>query len=171
MNAQDLMTTPALGRLVVLLDPGMSDGDSRVALARRLIGPDGHLHLVAAMTGPEAWALRAYADSEELSVKDAAAIYVHQVVERLGHDNVSTALVEVVDTKDDVADLVRQAEADGAVMPASLAARVMTGRRDWTALPFPVLILPSDQTGSAHQRHSRRSMLGSTSPRIATGAS
>lgn len=129
-------------RMVVLLDPSSPDGESGAGLARSLVGRDGHVVLVASMTGPEAWALQAYADAEGVSVKEAASVYLAQVEERLGHGRVTATIVDGGDLAADLSWLAVEADADAVVVPAGMAARTIATKRSWAALPFPMLVTP-----------------------------
>lgn len=134
--------TNGFERLVVLLDPSSPAGESGADLARSLVGHDGHLELAVALTGPEAWPFQAFADSEELPIKEAASIYLEQAAERLGHDRVSTTLVDGADLTADLVSVVEESDAHAVVAPAVMAARAMASKGAWATLPFPVLVVP-----------------------------
>lgn len=132
----------AFDRLLVVLDPSSKDGERGAELASTLIGDDGYLQLAVAMSGPEAWALQAFAESENISTKEAASIYLHQATERLGSSRVATTTLDGADL---ATELVRAAEAAGAgavVLPAIVAARVMASKRSWADVPFPIVVVP-----------------------------
>lgn len=129
-------------RMVVLLDPSSEDGEAGAGLARSLLGGEGHVVLAVAMSGPEAWALEAYAEAEGVSVRDAASIYLAQVEERLGHGRVTVTVVDGADLAADLSWVAMEANADAVVVPAGMAARTIATKRAWAELPFPLLVTP-----------------------------
>lgn len=138
MNA----TTNPMRRMLVLMDPSSLQGDSGAALASSLVGPDGHLCLAVEVSGPSAHALRAFADSEEISVRDAAMIYLGQAGMRLGHDRVAPLLLDGVDLASELRWLAAECEVDAVVVPAVRAAAAIASKKAWASLPFPLLVAP-----------------------------
>ncbi len=135
-------TTSQMKRLLVLMDPSSQQGDSGAALASSLLGTDGHLCLAVEVMGPAAHALRAFADSEEISVRDAAMIYLGQAGMRLGHDRVSALLLDGDDLAAELPAVAAECEVDAVVIPAARAAAAIATKGAWASLPFPLLIAP-----------------------------
>lgn len=136
-------TQTRLKRLVVVLDPSSSEGDTTAQVASALVGEEGELQLVVPLSGPEALSLHDYAESEGVSIKEAAGIYLAQVSERLGRHGLTSTLIDGTDLAADLIEAVEQADAQGVVAPAELAARTMATKRRWAALPFPVVVVPA----------------------------
>ncbi|MDH3605962.1 MAG: hypothetical protein OER12_03090 [Acidimicrobiia bacterium] len=130
-------------RAVVLLDSSSSDGDDGASLAASLLGADGHLTLAVSLSGPEAWGVSAFADSEALSISDAATVYLKQVTERLDHPQISTTMVDGAELTAELIAMVEESDADVLVLPAPWAVRIMATKRSWAALSFPVVVVPA----------------------------
>lgn len=133
---------PAFDRLLVVLDPSSKDGERGAELASTLIGDDGYLELAVAMSGPEAWALEAFAESEAISTKEAAGIYLDQAAERLGGIRVDTTTIEGADLASELVRAAEAADASVVVLPAIMAARVMASKQSWADVPFPIIVVP-----------------------------
>ncbi|MBT8199909.1 MAG: hypothetical protein KJO36_05270, partial [Acidimicrobiia bacterium] len=129
MKEQNLTEPAAFDRLFVLLDPSSKDGEDGAALALTLMGEDGHMQLAVAMSGPEAWALDAFAESEAISTKEAAGIYLDQAAARLGGNRVDTTTIEGIDLANELVHAAEEADAGVVVLPAILAARVMASKQ------------------------------------------
>jgi hypothetical protein len=129
-------------RLLVLLDPSSPEGDSGAKLARLLVGPEGHIHLVVALSGPEAGSLRDFADAESMTVKDVAGIYLRQTILRIGSGGVTSTLVDGTDLAADLVDAIDSSASDGIVIPAAMVDRTRADRATWDAISFPVLVVP-----------------------------
>ncbi len=135
-------TTKHFERLLVVLDPTSEDGERGAELALDLVGDEGHVELAVALSGPEAWALHAFAEAEDVSAAEAAVIYLDQAVERLGPRAVGATTVDGQDLPQDLVGAVSRAGANGAVLPAQMAARVLASISSWAAMPFPVVVVP-----------------------------
>lgn len=133
----------AFERLLVLLDPSSEDGETGAVLASTMVGQAGHVELAVAMNGPETWALKAYAESEEISLKEAAWIYLDQAALRLGGKSVGTTTVEGLDLAPELVQAAEAAGAEALVLPALMAARVMASKQSWAGLALPVVVAPA----------------------------
>jgi hypothetical protein len=133
---------PTFDRLLVVLDPSARDGDSGAFLARTLVGADGHIELAVPLSGPAAQALQRYAESESITVKEAAEIYLRQTIQRIGGSDTTGTLLDGSDLAVEVAAAVTASNSGGAVMSRSMADRAMTNRTAWDAIGFPVLVIP-----------------------------
>ncbi|MDH3731378.1 MAG: hypothetical protein OES13_09710 [Acidimicrobiia bacterium] len=129
-------------RVVVLLDSSTVVGDAGVGFAASLLGADGYMTLAVSISGPEASGLREFADAEEVSISEAAELYLEQVAERLGPYRVNTSTLDGTDLAGDLKAVVDESSADAAVVPASLAARALEHK----TLSFPILVVPDELT-------------------------
>lgn len=127
--------------VVVLLDPSSLEGDAGVGLASSLVGPLGRLVLAVPVSGPHAWPFPALAESERVTVADAARVYLRQVAARADAQNLTVKTLDGDDLATDLTRLVLDSRADALVVPAGMVATVLPTKQH-SSLPFPVLVAP-----------------------------
>lgn len=123
----------------------MDDRESTLELARDVVAGGGSATVLARLGSSDREHIRAYADSEELTLATAEARYVDATVELLrdavGRDSTVAYLADVDDGRRVIDAAVREHAAVVAI-PSSLA-----GRRGWrraiAATPVQVVVAPT----------------------------
>jgi len=103
---------------IVVVDPSSHHGEAAIDFAVEA----GHRHLTAVVSrsGRAAIALEQYAASEEISVREAAEVYLEQLIHRLAaRDIIATGMAtDALDTAVDLASCVVGAGATLVALPA-----------------------------------------------------
>ncbi len=129
--------------LLVVIDPSSPDGEAGLSQAAAARGRGGRVTLAALLYGPPVAALLEFADSEAVSVADAAAVYLEQVAVRLGGTGVGRTAIDGGDMATDLIAVGRQLGATAIVLPATFAASRNTAiNRLLAESDIPVTVVP-----------------------------
>jgi hypothetical protein len=130
--------------IVAFVEPTL-DGESALEVAQETISSGGRATVVVLVNRETMTHVRAFAESENLTVPDATAIYFDRLAEtyssRLGNDQASAVVTESAYSGRHLFDVVKRANPTTIVMPQRLA-----NRRGWRSFvgrsEVPVLITP-----------------------------
>lgn len=130
--------------VVAFVEP-TRDGESALTAAQETVDNGGRATVVVLLTRQTMTDVRAFADSENLTVPDASAIYFERLADtyaaRLGGDDTSAVVTESAYAGRHLFDVAAKANPTKIVMPQRLA-----NRRGWRAFvgrsEVPVLITP-----------------------------
>ena len=130
--------------VVAFVEP-TRDGEAALKVAQETVSNGGRATVVVLLSRQTMTDVRAFADSENLTVPDASAIYFERLAdtyaERLGGDDTSAVVTESVYGGRHLFDVATQVNPTKIVVPRRLA-----NRRGWRAFvarsDVPVLITP-----------------------------
>ena len=130
--------------IVAFVEPTL-DGESALEVAQETINRGGRATVVVLVSRQTMSDVRDFAESEDLTVPDATAIYFDRLAatysSRLGNENASAVVTESVYSGRYLFDVAAQAQPTTIVMPQRLA-----NRRGWRSFvgrsEVPVLITP-----------------------------
>lgn len=136
--------------VVAFVEPTL-DGESALEVAQRTISSGGRATVVVLVSRQTMTDVRAFAESEDLTVPDATAIYFDRLADTysslLGSENASAVVTESVYSGRHLLDVATQANPTTIVVPQRLASRrgwrSFVGRSD-----VPVLITPPAATAA-----------------------
>ena len=130
--------------VVAFVEPTL-DGESALEFAQETINSGGRATVVVLVNRQTMTDVRAFAESEDLTVPDATAIYFDRLAERyssqLGNQGVSAVVTESAYSGRHLFDVAARANPTTIVMPQRLASR-----RSWRSFvghsQVPILITP-----------------------------
>ena len=136
--------------VVAFVEPTL-DGESALEVAQRTVSSGGRATVVVLVSRQTMTDVRAFAESEDLTVPDATAIYFDRLADtyssRLGGENASAVVTESVYSGRHLLDVATQAHPTTIVVPQRLASR-----RGWRSFvgrsEVPVLITPPAATAA-----------------------
>ena len=136
--------------IVAFVEPAR-DGESALKVAEETVNNGGRATVVVLLTRQTMTDVRAFADSENLTVPDASAIYFERLADtyaaRIGGDT-SAVVTESAYSGRHLFDTVARVHPTSVVMPQRLA-----NRRGWRAFvgrsEVPVLITPTPVAAAA----------------------
>ena len=131
--------------VVAFVEPTL-DGESALKIAQETVKEGGRATVVVLVSRQTMTDVRAFAESENLTVPDATAIYFDRLASayasRLGNEDASAVVTESVYSGRHLFDVAARANPTTIVMPQRLA-----NRRGWRSFVgrshVPVLITPS----------------------------
>ena len=137
--------------VVAFVEP-TRDGEAALKVAQETVSNGGRATVVVLLSRQTMTDVRAFADSENLTVPDASAIYFERLAdtyaERLGGDDTSAVVTESVYGGRRLFDVATQVNPTKIVVPRRLA-----NRRGWRAFvarsEVPVLITPPTVASAA----------------------
>jgi hypothetical protein len=137
--------------IVAFVEPTL-DGESTLVVAQETISSGCRATVVVLVSRQTMTDVRAFAESEGLTVPDATAIYFDRLAEtyssRLGSENASAVVTESVYSGRHLFDVATRANPTTIVMPQRLASR-----RGWRSFvgrsEVPVLITPPTAVAAA----------------------
>ena len=136
--------------VVAFVEPTL-DGESALEVAQRTVSSGGRATVVVLVSRQTMTDVRAFAESEDLTVPDATAIYFDRLADTysslLGSENASAVVTESVYSGRHLLDVATQAHPTTIVVPQRLASR-----RGWRSFvgrsEVPVLITPPAATAA-----------------------
>jgi hypothetical protein len=137
--------------VVAFVEPTL-DGESTLEVAQETISSGGRATVVVLVGRQTMTDVRAFAESENLTVPDATAIYFERLADtyssKLGNDDASVVITESVYAGRHLFDVANRVEPTTIVVPQRLASR-----RGWRAFvgrsEVPVLITPPPAAAAA----------------------
>lgn len=148
MNGTDMKTQE---HVVAFLEP-TRDGESTLEIAQETVNSGGRATVVLLVNRQTMTHVRAFAESENLTVPDATAIYFERLADtyssRLGNDEASTVVTASAYSGRHLFETASRANPTTIVMPQRLA-----NRRGWRSFvgrsQVPVLITPPATAAAA----------------------
>jgi hypothetical protein len=148
MNRTDMNTQE---HVVAFVEPAL-DGESTLEVAQETIKSGGRATVVVLVSRRTMTDVRAFAESENLTVPDATAIYFDRLAatysSRLGNDDATAVVTESVYAGRHLFDVATREHPTTIVVPQRLASR-----RGWRAFvgrsEVPVLITPTPAAAAA----------------------
>ena len=145
MNTQEHTDMKTQEHIVAFVEPTL-DGEAALEVAQKTINSGGRATVVVLVSRQTMTDVRAFAESEDLTVPDATSIYFDRLAEtyasKLGNENASAVVTESVYSGRHLFDVAKRANPTTIVMPQRLASR-----RGWRSFvgrsQVPVLITPS----------------------------
>lgn len=148
MNGTDMKTQE---HVVAFLEP-TRDGESTLEIAQETVNSGGRATVVVLVNRETMTHVRAFAESENLTVPDATAIYFERLADtyssRLGNHEASTVVTESAYSGRHLFETATRANPTTIVMPQRLA-----NRRGWRSFvgrsQVPVLVTPPPTAAAA----------------------